>query len=101
LEDDGPDTECRCGLIFTLCPFTGLDISLRGAPVTQELPLPATAGRLSANRTLAVSRNEVQSFESDSQIRELAASHGLHPGFGTAPSVEMLLQDLATLAQEA
>jgi len=73
----------------------------QGAPVTVELPLPATAGGLSVNRTLVVSRNEVQSFESDSQIRELAASHGLHLGFGPAPSVEMLLQDLATLAQEA
>jgi hypothetical protein len=73
----------------------------QGAPVTLELPLPATVGRLSADRTLVVSRNEVQSFESDSQIRELVASHGLHPGFGPAPYAEMLLQDLATLAQEA
>lgn len=73
----------------------------QGLPVTLELPLPAvSADSTSADRTLAVSRYGIQSFDNDYQIRELANSHGLHQGFGPSPSVEMLLQDLAQRSQE-
>lgn len=73
----------------------------QGPPITLELPLPATAGRISADRTLVISRNNVQTFESDYQVRQMAARLGLHASFGPSPSVEMLLEHMAMMAKEA
>lgn len=52
-------------------------------------------------RALVIAGNTVQTFESDSQVRELASAIGLHNGFGPAPSIEMLLQETASLVNEA
>jgi hypothetical protein len=42
----------------------------QGPPITLELPLPVTEGRASANRTLVISRDIVQTF--DYQVRQMA-----------------------------
>jgi hypothetical protein len=47
-----------------------------------------------------LSHNSNLSFDSDFQNRDLAAKLGLHQVFGSAPSVEMLLQEMANMAQE-
>lgn len=74
----------------------------QGPPVTLELPLPATNnGSTNANRVLEITSQNVQSFDSDYQIREMASRLGLHMGFGPSPSVEMLLKEMATIAREA
>lgn len=73
----------------------------QGPPVTLELPLPEQiVGASSADRQLQVSNSFIQSFESDYQIRSLANRLQLHSGFGPAPSVEMLLGELAMMASE-
>jgi hypothetical protein len=69
-----------------------------GPPVTLELPLPSN--RVTAVRTLDVGKFGSQSFDNDYQIRALANSVGLLNDFGPAPSVEMLLQSLANVAQK-
>jgi hypothetical protein len=54
----------------------------QGPPVTLELPLPATDnGSTNANRVLEFTSQNVQSFDSDYQIREMASRLGLHMGF--------------------
>lgn len=73
----------------------------QGPSITLELPLPAVgAEKISADRTLAISRQNIQSFDSDNQIREMANNLGLHQVFGPFPSVEMLLHEMALLARE-
>lgn len=74
----------------------------QGPPTTLELALPeVTIDRASANRTLAISRLDVQKFDSDYQIREMANSLGLHKAIGPSPLVEMLLKELALLGQQS
>jgi hypothetical protein len=63
----------------------------QGSPITLELPLP----EVGSDRSLALSDGSLQFFNNDYSIRELAARLNIHAGFGPAPSVEMLLQELA------
>jgi hypothetical protein len=59
----------------------------QGRPVTLELPMPAvTVENATANRTLVISRHNVQSFDIDFQIREMAKNLGLHQVLG--PSLQ-------------
>jgi hypothetical protein len=44
--------------------------------------------------------SQTVNFENDYLIREMASKLDIHQGFGPAPSVEMLLQELAKRAQE-
>jgi hypothetical protein len=44
--------------------------------------------------------SQTVNFENDYLIREMASKLDIHQGFGHAPSVEMLLQELAKRAQE-
>lgn len=73
----------------------------QGPPINLELPLPNTTGRTSADRTLMTSNNDVQSFDSDYQVREMGNRLGLHACSGPMPSVQMLLENMASLAKEA
>lgn len=74
----------------------------QGPPLTLELPLPiVSSNRLGAERSLRISEYNERLFDSDFLIREMANRLGLHKGFGPAPSVEMLLQELAMMAREA
>jgi hypothetical protein len=70
---------------------TNVFFRAQGSPITLELPLP----EIGSDRTLALSDGSLQSFSNDYSIRELAARLNIHAGFGPAPSVEMLLQELA------
>jgi hypothetical protein len=69
----------------------------QGSPVTLELPLP----EFGSDRTLALSDGSLQSFSNDYSVRELATRLNIHVGFGPAPSVEMLLQELARSVRTA
>jgi hypothetical protein len=68
-----------------------------GALVTLDLPLPTGP---SSVREVVLSHNSNLSFNSDFQIRDLATKLGLHQVFGPTPLVEMLLQEMANMAQE-
>lgn len=48
-----------------------------------------------------ISNDNIQSFGSDYQVREMANRLGLHDNLGPVPSVQMLLEHLASLAKEA
>lgn len=73
----------------------------QGTPITLELPLPAVPTDRSTSDRALVSSNQVQRFDSDDQIREMANRLGLHQVFSPAPSVDMLLKELALMAQVA
>lgn len=60
-----------------------------GPPVTLELPLPVS------ERSIVLVDKSLHSFQSDSQVRELAQMLRLHQTFVPAPSVEMLLAEFA------
>lgn len=64
-----------------------------GPPVTLELPLPVT------ERSMVLSDQSLHIFQSDSHVRELASTLGLHQAFGPAPSVEMLIAEMAEMAE--
>jgi hypothetical protein len=70
---------------------TNVFFRAQGSPITLELPLP----EVGSDRSLALSDGSLQFFNNDYSIRELAARLNIHAGFGPAPSVEMLLQELA------
>jgi hypothetical protein len=73
----------------------------QGVPVTLELPLPEdTTNRTTADRSLVSSEVRTQNFNYDYQIRAIANSLGLHQNIGPAPSVEMLLRELALMSQK-
>jgi hypothetical protein len=50
-------------------------------------------GALTADRNMQLSRQNVQSFDSDYLIREMATRLGIHTSFGPSPSVEMFLSE--------
>jgi hypothetical protein len=66
-----------------------------------ELPLPNTAGKTSADTTLMISNDNIQSFGINYQVREMANRLCLHDNPGPVPSVQMLLEHMASLAKEA
>jgi hypothetical protein len=75
----------------TVSSETNVFFRAQGSPITLELPLP----EFGSDRSLALSDGSLQFFRNDYSIRELAARLNIHAGFGPAPSVEMLLQELA------
>jgi hypothetical protein len=69
----------------------------QGSPITLELPLPD----FGCDKNLALSDGSLQSFSNDYSVRELATRLNIHVGFGPAPSVEMLLQEIARSVRTA